>query len=50
MKSLSHLGYIPHLSFFNFDICEHCVYGKQSKLEKLDLVHSNECDPMPTRS
>ena len=59
MKSLCRLGYVPSLSFFYFEFCEHCLYGKQSKsahkqqakkeLNKLDLVHSDVCGPIPTR-
>lgn len=60
MKLLCRLGYVPHLSFSDFEFCEHYLYGNQSKsahkrrgkkeFEKFDLVHSDVCGPMPTRS
>ncbi|MCO5561711.1 hypothetical protein L7F22_015334 [Adiantum nelumboides] len=59
METLSHLGYVPSLSFFEFPFYEHCQYGKQTcashngSFEKerkpLQLVHSDVCGPMPTR-
>ena len=61
METLSHFGYLPMLSFSNFSVCEHCQYGKQtrsvhqninsdSSTQPLDLVHTDVCGPMPTRS
>ena len=60
MKVLSHFGYILGFNFFDFIVCEHCLYGKQTqsphkkgsskKSEPLALVHSDVCGPMPTLS
>ena len=60
MEILSRYGYLPKLSFSNFAFCEHCEYGKQirnahmtyidSSTWSLDLVHTNTCGPMHTRS
>ena len=60
IKLLCHLGYVPVLSFSNFEFCENYLYGKQTKLahkrqekkdlEKLDLVHLDVCGPMLTPS
>ena len=60
MKVLSHFGYVPSFNFFDFSICEHCLYGKQTqsphkrgssrKSEPLALVHSDVCGPMPMLS
>ena len=60
MKVLSYFGYVPGFNFFDFSICEHCLYGKQTqsphkrgssrKSEPLALVHSDECGPMSTLS
>ena len=60
MKVLSHFGYVPGFNFFDFSICEHCLYGKQTqsphkkgsskKSEPLALVHSDVCGPMPMLS
>jgi hypothetical protein len=57
---LSKTGYIPKLSFFDHQFCEHCQYGKQvaathptSMLREsspLDLVHSDICGPIPHQS
>ena len=57
---MEHIGYIPPLSFFDFQICEHCIYGKQirktspsldrKQLLPLELVLSDVCGPMPTKS
>ena len=60
METLSHLGYLPALSFRDFPFYEHCQYGKQTRascnvlFEKdrrpLELVHNDVCGPMPTKS
>ena len=60
MKTLAHFGYLPVLSFSDFSLCEHCIYGKQTRtmhlplnrkhVEPLELVHSDVCGPMPTKS
>ena len=60
MKVLSHFGYVPGFNFFDFSVCEHCLYGKQTqsphkrgnsrKSEPLALVHSDVCVPMLTLS
>ena len=60
MKTLERFGYLPVLSFSDFSICEHCIYGKQTRsvhlpidrkcLEPLKLVHSDVCGPMPSKS
>ena len=31
METLSHLGYLPSLSYSDFPFCEHCQYGKQTR-------------------
>lgn len=59
MKTLERFGYLPVLSFSDFSICEHCIYGKQTRsvhlptnkkcLEPLELVHSDVCGPMPSK-
>ncbi|MCO5555925.1 hypothetical protein L7F22_009469 [Adiantum nelumboides] len=53
MNMLQHFGYLPILNYSNFSLCEHCIYGKQTKLQiaplnrklgqPLDLVHSDLC-------
>lgn len=58
MEKLSHLGYVHAFNFLDFDVREHCLYGKQTqsphkrgsthKSEPLLLVHSDVCGPMPT--
>ena len=61
MKVLARLEYVPSFNFSDFSVCEHCVYGKhvrkphkrklvQREREKLELVHSDVCGPMPTLS
>ncbi|MCO5547156.1 hypothetical protein L7F22_000599 [Adiantum nelumboides] len=30
METLSRLGYLPSLSFFDFPFCEHCQYGRSA--------------------
>jgi len=60
MQGLCCSGYVSSLSFSDFEFCEHCVYGKQTKsvhqrqpkkiLAPLHLVHSDVCGPMPVRS
>ena len=60
MNTLEHFGYFPMLCFFNFPICEHCIYGKQNRLtspsldrkrlQALEFVHSDVSGPMPTKS
>ncbi|MCO5578319.1 hypothetical protein L7F22_032160 [Adiantum nelumboides] len=60
MEMLSCLGYLPSLSFFDFSFCEHCQYGKQTQAHRthsfdkerkpLELVHSDLCGPMPSKS
>ena len=60
MQQLERTGYLPPLSFSDFQICEHCIYGKHTRntfpsldrkrLLPLELVHSDVCGPMPTKS
>ena len=60
METWSHFGYLPMLSFSNFSVCEHCQYGKQKRsvhqirsdfsTQSLELVHTDICGPMSTRS
>ena len=60
METLSRSGYLPSLCFNEFPFCEHCMYGKQTRSSRvvsfekdrrpLELVHSDVCGPMPTRS
>ena len=60
MESLTRFGYLPVLPYSDFPFCEFCVYGKHAKsshksldkkqLQPLELVHSDVCGPMPTRS
>ena len=60
MQQLARTRYLPPLSFSDFQICEHCIYGKQirktspsldrKRLLPLELVHSDVCGPMPTKS
>ncbi|MCO5579570.1 hypothetical protein L7F22_033427 [Adiantum nelumboides] len=60
MKTLQRFGYLPVLNYSDFSLCEHCIYGKQTRLqsaplnqklgEPLDLVHSDLCGPMPHKS
>ena len=60
MKTLQHFGYLPVLDYTDFPLCEHCLYGKQTRLtslplnkklgEPLDLVHSDLCGPMPHKT
>ena len=60
MEILSRSGYLPGFSFQEFEFCEHCVYGKQTQEphkskgqrrdERLALVHSDLCGPMPSLS
>ena len=60
METLSRSGYLPPVCFDDFPFYEHCMYGKQTctlgniTFEKdrqpLELVHSDICSPMPTRS
>ena len=60
MKILSRSCYILDFNFFDFSVCEHCLFGKQTlsahkrsgkrKSQILDLVHSDVCGPMPTMS
>ena len=60
METLSRSGYLPSLCFNEFPFCEHCMYGKQTQSSRvvsfekdrqpLELVHSDVCGPMPTRS
>ena len=48
------------LDYFDFSSCEHCVYGKHTRLTSrpldkelgspLDLVHSDLCGPMLVKS
>jgi hypothetical protein len=57
---LSKAGYIPKLSFSDYQFCEHCQYGKQvatahptkapRESSPLDLVYSDICGPMPHQS
>ena len=60
MKILQRSGYIPVLDYSEFSLCEHCIYGKHTRLTSrpldkelgspLDLVHSDLCGPMPVKS
>ena len=60
MKESSCSSYLPAFNFSDFSVCEHCLYGKQTrsphkkdssrKIERLQLVHSDVCGPMPTAS
>ena len=60
METLSPSGCLPDLCFSDFMFCEHCMYGKQThtsrnisfdkEREPLELVHSDVCGPMLTRS
>ena len=60
MKVLTCFGYLPVLTYDDFVVCEHCIYGKQTRavhkaldreqLQPLELVHSNVCGPMPVKS
>ena len=60
MKVLSRSGYLPAFNFQDFSVCEHCLFGKQTqsthkkgstrKTERLQLVHSDVCGPMPMAS
>ena len=60
IETLSHSGFLSELCFLDFNFCEHCMYGKQTRqlrnisFEKerqpLELVHSDVCGPMPMRS
>ena len=60
METLSPFSYLPMLSFSKFSVCEHCQHCKQtrnvhqirsdSSTQPLDLVHTDVCGPMPTRS
>ena len=60
MENLTRFGYLPALPYLNFPFCEFCVYGKHAKsshksldkkqLQPLELVHSDVCGPMRTRS
>ncbi|MCO5569960.1 hypothetical protein L7F22_023674 [Adiantum nelumboides] len=34
METLSRLGYLPSLSFFDFPFCEHHQYGKQTRAHR----------------
>ena len=57
---MCHLGYLPILEYDDFPFCEHCQYGKQTRVSRnvhfqkdrqpLDLIHSDVCGPMPTQS
>ena len=60
MQQLECTRYLPPFSFLDFQICEHCIYGKQirktspsldrKQLLSLELVHSDVCGPMPVGS
>ena len=60
MNILQHFGYILVLDYFDFSLCEHCIYGKRTRLtfgpldkelgSPLDLVHNDLCGPMPVKS
>ena len=60
MKCLSCLGYVPSFNFLEMFVCEHCLYVRQTfslhkggssrKSERLQLVHSDVCGPMPIMS
>ena len=59
MKNLQCYGYIPVLDYFEFLLCEHCIYAKHTRsisrsLDKelgspLDLVHNDLCCLMPIK-
>ena len=61
MKLLARADHIPVSDFTGFDFCEHCLYGRHARSshkknvprrlsEKLALVHSDVCGPMPNAS
>lgn len=60
METLSHSGCLPELCFSDFIFCEHCMYWKQTctsrnvsfekERQPLELIHSDICGPMLTRS
>ena len=60
MKILQCFGYIPVLNYFEFSLCEHCVYGKHTRstskpLDKelessLDLVYNDLWGAVPVKS
>ena len=60
MKILQHFGYIPMLYYFEYSLCECCIYGKHTKSTSgpldielgspLHLVHIDLCDPMRAKS
>ncbi|MCO5562375.1 hypothetical protein L7F22_016002 [Adiantum nelumboides] len=60
MKVLQRSDYIPVLNYSEFSLCEHCIYGKQTKLTSrpldkelgspLDFIHSDLCGPMHVKS
>ena len=60
MEILSRFGYLPGFSCHDFEFCEHCLYGKQTQVshkhrgnrkdQRLALVHSDLCGPMPNLS
>ena len=60
MEILYKFGYLSVLPYYDFSFCEYCVYGKHAKsthkslgkksLQPLELVHSDVCGPIPTRS
>ena len=60
IKVLCCFDYMHVFNFLDFELCDFCVYYRhtkpvqkslnQKKLAPLDLVHSDVCGPMPTRS
>ena len=41
---------LPDLKQVSLEFCENCVYGKQKKSEKLELVHTNVWGPSQVQS
>jgi hypothetical protein len=61
MKIMQSKGKMSNLKHVNFGVCEHCILGKQRKvsfskagrnlkLEKLELVHTDVWGPAPVKS
>ena len=56
---MSKNGLLPNLNIENFDVCESCIKGKITSkpfakhwqsLELLELIHSNICGPLRTKT
>ena len=61
MKIMASKGKMSNLKHVNIGVCEHCIFGKQkkvsfsksgkaSKLQKLELVHTDVWGPAPIKS